>query len=204
MPRHCPTVSGLGTAAALAMAERPRPWQPDGMFPDGFQTARLLLRPIAPADAGPIFDGYAQDLGVTRFLTWRPHTHIEQTREYIARCMEAASSRTYVLVGRGGEEVIGAFDLRQHGPHRCGYGYVLARSAWGRGLMTEALTEVADWALRQAGVWRIGDVCDVENLASARVMEKAGLTREGMLRRWTLLPNVSDAPRDCISFAKVR
>jgi len=43
------------------------------MFPDGFRTARLALRPIAPQDAGPIFDTYAQDPEVTRFLTWRPH-----------------------------------------------------------------------------------------------------------------------------------
>ncbi len=43
------------------------------MLPDGFRTDRLVLRPIAPEDAGPIFDAYAQDAEVTRFLTWRPH-----------------------------------------------------------------------------------------------------------------------------------
>jgi ribosomal-protein-alanine N-acetyltransferase len=66
--------------------------------------------------------------------------------------------------------------------------------------MTEALAEVADWALRQPSVWRIGDVCDVENLASARVMEKASL----VLRRWGVHPNLGEAPRDCFSYAKVR
>ncbi len=53
-------------------------------------------------------------------------------------------------------------------------------------------------------IWRFGDVCDVENVASARVMETAGLTREGVLRRWAVHPNLGDAPRDCWSFAKVR
>jgi hypothetical protein len=70
--------------------------------------------------------------------------------------------------------------------------------------MTEALTTVADWALKQPGIWRIGDLCDVENLASARVMEKAGFFREGMLVRWSMHPNVSATPRDCFSFAKVK
>jgi ribosomal-protein-alanine N-acetyltransferase len=70
--------------------------------------------------------------------------------------------------------------------------------------MTEALTEVAGWALSQPDIWRIGDVCDVENLASARVMEKAGLTCEGVLRRWMTHPNACDEPRDCFSYAKVR
>jgi RimJ/RimL family protein N-acetyltransferase len=70
--------------------------------------------------------------------------------------------------------------------------------------MTEALSHVVDWALRQPGIWRIGDVCDVDNLASARVMQKAGLTLEGVARRWAIHPNVSEAPRDCFSYAKVR
>ena len=73
------------------------------------------------------------------------------------------------LVRRTDDAVISAFDLRQSDPTRLGYGYVLARASWGQGLMTEALAEVVDWALRQSSVWRIGDV---ENLASARVMEK--------------------------------
>ena len=70
--------------------------------------------------------------------------------------------------------------------------------------MTEVLTHVVEWALRQPGIWRIGDVCDVENTASARVMEKAGLQREGVLRRWSVHPNLGEAPRDCIGYAKVR
>jgi ribosomal-protein-alanine N-acetyltransferase len=70
--------------------------------------------------------------------------------------------------------------------------------------MTEALVGVAHWALNRDDIWRIGDVCDVENRASARVMEKAGMTREGLLQRWIIHPNVSAEPRDCFSFAKVR
>jgi RimJ/RimL family protein N-acetyltransferase len=70
--------------------------------------------------------------------------------------------------------------------------------------MTEALAEVVRWALYQDTIWRIGAVCDVENVASARVMEKVGLTKEGILRRWIMHPNVSDLPRDCFSYARVR
>ena len=70
--------------------------------------------------------------------------------------------------------------------------------------MTEALVEVVAWALRHPSIWRIGDVCDVENVGSARVMEKAGLEREGLLRRWCVHPNLGETPRDCFSYAKVR
>lgn len=70
--------------------------------------------------------------------------------------------------------------------------------------MTEALAEVARWALDQPGVWRIGDCCDVDNHASTCVMEKAGLQREGMLRRWMVHLALGGAPRDCFSYARTR
>jgi ribosomal-protein-alanine N-acetyltransferase len=176
------------------------------MFPDVFKTARLTLRPIALEDAGPIFDGYARDREVTRFLVWRPHLSRDDTVAYIARCMADPShlSRTYVLLGRDDHQLRGAIDLRREAPHRLGFGYVLARAWWGQGLMTETLAEVVRWALGQDPIRRIGSVCDVENVASARVMEKAGLTKEGILRRWSLHPNISDQPRDCFSYARVR
>ncbi|WP_426954525.1 GNAT family N-acetyltransferase [Muricoccus radiodurans] len=174
------------------------------MLPHGFQTPRLLLRPIGMADAEPIFDRYTQDPEVSRYMTWRPHTSIAQTRAYVNTCLAAADDRTYVLMRRTDNAIIGALDLRQSGPARLGYGYVLARASWGQGLMTEALAEVVDWALRQPSIWRIGDVCNVENLPSARVMEKAGLAREGILRRWEVHPNLGDLPQDCFSYAKVR
>jgi RimJ/RimL family protein N-acetyltransferase len=175
-------------------------------LPDAFRTARLVLRPIAPGDAGPIFDGYGQDAEVTRFLVWRPHRSVGGVEAYIARCMAAPPhlSRTYVLAGREDGAVRGAFDLRRPAAHRLEFGYVLTRAWWGRGLMTEALAEVADWAMGRPEVFRIGAVCDVENTGSARVMEKAGLVREGLLRRWCLHPNVGDEPRDCFGYARVR
>jgi [ribosomal protein S5]-alanine N-acetyltransferase len=70
--------------------------------------------------------------------------------------------------------------------------------------MTEVLTEVVDWAMGQSSVFRIGAFCDVDNVGSARVMEKSGMVREGLLRRWLMHPNISDEPRDCFSYARVR
>lgn len=176
------------------------------MFPDAFRTARLALRPIAPGDAGPIFDAYAQDPEVTRFLTWRPHRSRGDTETYIAHCLATPpeAAQTFVLVGHEDASVRGALDLRREGPHRLGFGYVLAQAWWGQGLMPEALAAMADWALAQPSVFRIGAVCDVENTGSARVMEKAGLAREGLLRRWLVHPNIGDEPRDCFSYARVR
>jgi [ribosomal protein S5]-alanine N-acetyltransferase len=176
------------------------------MLPDRFNTERLMLRPIEQGDAAAIFTGYAQDPEVVRFVSFRQHRSLADTDAYIARCLATPTSaaRTYVLIERTGEALIGAFDLRRRDLHRLDCGYVMARSWWGRGLMTEALSAVAAWAMAQDAIWRLGAVCDIDNIASARVMEKAGLRREGLLRRWMLHPNISPEPRDCFSYAIVR
>jgi RimJ/RimL family protein N-acetyltransferase len=176
------------------------------MLPDSFETSRVRLRPVAVEDAEAIFDAYAQDEEVVRYLIWRPHRSLSETQAYIERCMATPQEveRTYILVGRGDNLVRGAFALRQRAPHRLDCGYALARRWWRQGLMTEVLTEVTAWALRQRSVFRIGAACDVDNTGSTRVLEKAGFVREGLLRRWLLHPNISDEPRDCYSYARVR
>jgi [ribosomal protein S5]-alanine N-acetyltransferase len=176
------------------------------MLPDSFETARLILRPVARGDAEAIFTGYAQDPEVVRFVMWRPHRTLADTEAHVADCLTAPADkfRTYVLIERAEGRLLGSLALRRPDLHRLDCGYVLARQCWGRGLMTEVLSEVARWAMRQHGIWRIGAVCDVENPASARVMEKAGLEREGVLRRWLVHPNISSEPRDCFSYALTR
>ena len=70
--------------------------------------------------------------------------------------------------------------------------------------MTEAARVIVDWVLKQEGIYRVWAFCDVENLASARVLEKVGMQKEGVLRRWMIHPNVSDEPRDCYCYAITR
>ena len=176
------------------------------MLPDTFETARLWLRPVAIADADAIFDTYAQDEEVARYVIWRPHRSRRETFAYVEHCiaMPVEVERTYVLVGREDNLVRGAFALRRPAQYRLDCGYVLARRWWRQGFMTEARAEVAGWALRQPSVFRIGAVCDVENIGSARVLEKCGFIREGVLRRWLMHPNIGGEPRDCYSYARVR
>jgi RimJ/RimL family protein N-acetyltransferase len=159
------------------------------------------------ADAQTIFDSYAHDPLVTRYLVWRPHNSVADTEEFLrghlARRQTGAAEFSWVLTLKGDGQLVGMIALHP-GEYRVGLGYVLARAYWGRGLMPEAARALTELALAQADIFRVWAVCDTENLASARVMEKAGLTREGVLRRWSLHPNVSAEPRDCFCYAKVK
>lgn len=174
--------------------------------PDRIETRRLTLRVPAMADAPAIFDGYARDSEVVRYLTWSAHESIQQTHRFLQRCAarrQSGEAFPWVLTLKGEDCPIGMLELRPAGC-KADVGFVLARSHWNRGYMTEALRAVVAWACAQPGLYRVWAVCDVENSASARVLEKAGFQCEGTLRRWIVNPNVNGEPRDCLCYAIVK
>ena len=174
--------------------------------PKILETERLRLRKAKLADADAIFHQYAQDPEVNRFVSWLAHRNIEETREYMKMCQLAwdiGRAFHWVIERQEDHHVIGMMIGRANG-EKWELGFVLAREVWGRGYMTEALKSIIAWALQQKEIYRVWAVCDVDNKASARVMEKAGMTREGILRRWSVHPNISDQPRDSYCYAIVK
>ena len=74
----------------------------------------------------------------------------------------------------------------------------------GKGYMTEAARAIIHWAFQQPTIYRVYATTGVDNIASQRVMEKAGMQREGLLRKYIVHPNISDEPRDSYMYAIVR
>lgn len=174
--------------------------------PTILKTERLRLRKIRLADAEAIFRQYAQDLEVTKYVSWRAHKDIEETRDFLRSCLlswDAGNAFHWVIERLEDKQVIGMISVRAGG-EKWELGYVLARIHWKRGYMTEAVKGIIAWAMRQNDIYRVWAVCDVDNLASARVMEKAGMQREGVLRRWSVHPNISTEPRDSYCYAIVK
>jgi ribosomal-protein-alanine N-acetyltransferase len=174
--------------------------------PEHIETERLLLRRPKPGDAPAMFTGWAQDTDVTRYLTWRPHKSIEESHRIIRLCLrswESEEDHPYMLTLKEKDHPIGMLALHPDG-FKVALGYVLAKSYWGGGYMTEASRVVVDWALEQKGIYRVFATTDVENTGSQRVLEKAGMTREGLLRRYIMHPNISDEPRDSYMYAIVK
>lgn len=174
-------------------------------LPSSLLTERLYLRPARQDDAETICASWSNDPLVTRYLGWRPYDDVDLAREFLRNAQERwpRGDRLWAIERRDDGRLIG-----QIGAHlestRAMFGYVLARAHWGRGFMTEALRAVTEAGLDSPSIFRVWAVCDVENAASARVMQKAGMTYEGRLRRWMIHPNVSPEPRDVLCYAKVR
>jgi [ribosomal protein S5]-alanine N-acetyltransferase len=174
--------------------------------PQRFETARLHLRPPTPDDARVLFQQYAQDAEVARYLTWKPHTDISETEAFLRRAISAwgdGSAFSWVVSRTQDDQLMGMVEIRID-RYKADIGYVLATAFWGRGYMTEAVAAVLGWAAKQEEIYRVWAVCDLDNPGSARVMEKVGMQREGVLRRWIMHPNLSDEPRDCFCYAWVK
>lgn len=174
--------------------------------PETIQTKRLLLRKPHMDDAPAIFETYAQDPEVTRYLVWKPHKIIQETEQFLLACRQlwrTGKDFAYTITLKENDKLIGMCDMHPMS-FKIEVGYVLARPYWSKGYMTEALRAVIEWGLSQPDIFRVQAICDVENIASARVMEKAGMTREGLLRRYGLHPNISDEPQDMFMYSVVK
>lgn len=170
------------------------------------ETARLRLRRPQSSDAGLIFSGFGADLELMRFLSWRPHATLADAEAALARRIERLANGveySWILERIGSETAVGMISGWLEGD-AFEIGFVLVRSAWGQGLMTEATIAVTDWALGTGAVERVWASCDTENLASARVLEKAGLAPRGSFERAVVRPNLSANARPGLYFARMR
>jgi RimJ/RimL family protein N-acetyltransferase len=170
--------------------------------PDEIRTNRPLLRKIKEDDADSIWLSLAQDIEVTKYLSWMPRTNIEQVRDFVRRRIEDWQDNlvyTWAICLSEGS-LIGLIDLELYKSTVLA-GLLLERKSWNKGIATEALQTIIKWAMDQPAIFRVWAFCDVENIASIRVLEKVGMIREGILHRWRIHPNISSIPRDCFSYA---
>jgi RimJ/RimL family protein N-acetyltransferase len=174
--------------------------------PATIETDRLVLRRPLAEDARNMFVRYASDPAVTRYLGWRPHTSLEDTRLLLASCdAEWAQFGVgcYLIQAKEDGQLLGSASLRLVSGQQAATGYLLARDAWGRGYATEALRAMRSLALR-LGVLRLTAICHPEHEASWRVLQKCGFTREGVLRSHAQFPNIAPAvASDVLSYSYV-
>jgi ribosomal-protein-alanine N-acetyltransferase len=156
-------------------------------FPE-LQTQRLLLREIQLEDAPALFEIFS-DPEVTRFYDVETMVDVAPAVRIVAQVRARFADRTgvrWAITEREGGRFIGSigFNTINIHAHRAVVGYELARSAWGRGLATEALRRVVHFGHQRIGVNRIEAIVMQGNEASIRVLKKAGFEAEGVLRAY--------------------
>ncbi|OYQ62845.1 GNAT family N-acetyltransferase [Pseudanabaena sp. SR411] len=160
-------------------------------LPDQFltlQTPRLILRKLAITDAEDIF-AYASDPQVTTYTAWETHRSINETYEYlnnfVFQMYRSGKGMNWGIVMKENGKLIGTCSLHTAPVHRrAELGYVLSRNYWGNGLMTEAAKSAIAFGFHVMQLQRIQAICDVNNVSSARVLEKAEMQFEGILHNY--------------------
>jgi ribosomal-protein-alanine N-acetyltransferase len=159
------------------------------------ETARLLLRRPQPDDADAIF---------SRYLGWKQHGSVADTREFLAFSdseWQRWPAGPLLAFARDGGQLLGCTGLAFETPLRAGTGFAFAKDSWGKGYATEALTAMVALA-RTLGVRRLHAFCHPEHKPSAKVLERCGFEREGLLRRHSPLPNLGGAdPCDVLCYS---
>jgi RimJ/RimL family protein N-acetyltransferase len=152
-----------------------------------FQTKRLLLRDFKEADWKAVHS-YASDPEVVRYVDWGPNT-VEETKSFIRRAIATQKEQPrrnyhFAIVLKTENRLIGACGIFVSNPdNREGWiGFVLNRHFWGQGYATEAAKALVIFGFKKLNLHRIFATCDPANIASARVLEKIGMQREGRLR----------------------
>ncbi|MCA9291790.1 MAG: GNAT family N-acetyltransferase [Phycisphaerales bacterium] len=150
-------------------------------------TARLRLRPFAAADA-PAVQTYCAEVEIARTTLAIPHPYeAGLAAAWIAGHAERRGSGAgwiFAMTTRDDEALVGAIDLRIEAEHaRAELGYVVYTPFWNRGYATEAARAIIRFGFDTLALNRIDAHHFVTNPASGRVLEKAGMSFEGVLRQ---------------------
>lgn len=140
------------------------------------ETERLRLRRITADDTQTIYDNWATDPEVTKYLTWNPHESIDVTRRIMKYWLdeyEKPETYRYGIELKSDGTLIGMIDVVGYEDGVPAVGYCSGRKWWGNGYMTEAL-KALNTELLADGYTEIKIEALTENIGSNRVIQKAG------------------------------
>ncbi|MDF2486927.1 MAG: hypothetical protein K0R46_3095 [Herbinix sp.] len=145
------------------------------------ETLRLVLRRFEEKDAKDMYENWAGDLQVCKYLSWGPHSNEEVSRKRILSWISnyiRFNSYVWVLEYKRSGVAVGSIsvEIADDKARMCEVGYCLGKEYWNQGLMTEALLAVMHYLFYEVGYQTIQAKHDVLNIASGRVMQKAGMT----------------------------
>ncbi len=155
--------------------------------PETLQTKRLMLRPLKMSDAHDLY-AYARDPEVSRHVLWTAHRSISDSRRFLRegiRQYRRGFPGTFAIVLNETGHMIGTIGYMWINPEyrSCEVGYSLSRDYWNHGIMTEALCAVIGYSFKSLGLNRIECQHETDNPASGKVMLKAGMRFEGIMRQ---------------------
>lgn len=146
------------------------------------ETPRLRLRKLTMDDAQTYYRRLGSSSAVTRYMLWEPHQSISESVASIQKALQrykAGRCYRWGIAEKESDSLIGVIELLRFDEitDSCSFAYMLAEDFWGFGYGTEALKAAFGFAFTQMQIRTITADHFAENVASGRVMEKAGMQK---------------------------
>lgn len=156
------------------------------------ETERLIIRSFEENDYLDMYNNWASDTDVARWLSWKPHKNVTETKKLIKRWIglqnKNSENKNFAIVLKETNEVIGNLSTarfsEKFGFKKIELGYLIARKYWNRGLATESVKAFVNYLFMVKNYNRITITYDISNIASGRVASKCGFQKEGVLREF--------------------
>ncbi|WP_127591334.1 GNAT family N-acetyltransferase [Paenibacillus lautus] len=155
------------------------------------ETERTILRKLRSEDEQDIFH-YGSDDDVSRYTAWPTHRTMEDTRNYLNKVLQKYEQHAVApwgIVDKETGKIIGTSGFMAWNVHhaKAELGYALSKDYWNLGYMTEVIRTIISFGFDRMKLVRIEASCLPLNIGSARVMEKVGMTYEGLIRQTILV-----------------
>ncbi|MDR2932282.1 MAG: GNAT family N-acetyltransferase [Oscillospiraceae bacterium] len=143
------------------------------------ETERIVIRPLKISDAKAIYNHWAKDPDVLKYLRWNAHQSIDVTIEWLKyeeqSGIEDDNSYQWAFEGKESHEVFGSGSLSYNKERRMfEISYALMKKQWGKGLATEAVKAIVHFAINELNQTELFATYAKDNFASGRVLEKTG------------------------------
>ena len=157
------------------------------------ETERLILRRIKCSDAYDMYD-YSCRSDVTEYLLWSPHPSLEYTKAYVTSLQSQYRKGCFydwAIILRDENKMIGTVGYTEINAYNnsAELGYVINPHFWRRGIATEAVRALIEFGFNELNFNRIYARYMVGNDNSRRVMEKCGMSFEGIHRSLLFVKN---------------
>lgn len=162
---------------------------------------RLLLREFTDSDWIDVHKYASQEI-VCQYQPWGPNTE-EDSKDFVNQVIKDSIEKPrkrFVFAIVYNEILIGAgeFNIRDFTNKVGEVGYIVHPDFWRKGIATEVATLLINFGFEKFKLHRIYATCDPRNIASSKVLEKIGMTKEGRIREDLL---IKDGWRDSLLYS---
>jgi ribosomal-protein-alanine N-acetyltransferase len=157
------------------------------------ESERLILRRLYKKDAKDIFE-FAKDPEMTKYVVWDYHKTIDDTYNFLNTAFDSYKKgdvAPWAIVSKEDMKVIGTIDYHWWNTkyNLAEMGYALGKNYWNKGYTTEAVREIIKFGFDRMQLNRIQAKCEIDNVASEKVMLKCGMKYEGTARKQVFAKN---------------